>query len=157
MKTNKVDVKNNCFVRIFSVIYLQLTENMLSGDIILTVLNPHSSSPDHNRQRALWVSLVQCFGPFRKRYVKLPSHLDGSQPQSTFSIGTKPGEQASASRHNHHALQHPLALLFWAFCLLWVTLQMHQSVKAGSWKSDIPTLLRELLLSESEGIVDKML
>ncbi len=73
------------------------------------------------------VSPVQCFGPFRKHYVKLPSHLDGSQPQSIFSIGTKPGEQGSASRHNHHALQHTLSPFIWAFSLLWVTLQMHHT------------------------------
>ncbi len=70
---------------------------------------------------------MQCFGPFRKHYVKLPSHLDGSQPQSIFSIGTKPGEQGSASRHNRHALQHTLSPFLWAFSLLWVTLQMQHT------------------------------
>lgn len=91
------------------------------SDTFIFISSPHFSSSDTNRQWALWVSLAQHAGPSRNCYAKLPSHLDGSQPESTFSTGTKPGQRGSASRCNCHALQHSLLPLIWAFTLIWVT------------------------------------
>lgn len=102
---------------------------------------------------------------------KLPSHLDDSQPQSTFSIGTEPGEQGLASRIDLSCPPTPVITVHLSLQYDLSDLQMHQThphasearwqcvqgVKGGRRNSDIPTLLRELLLSESDGIVDRTL
>lgn len=79
--------------------------------------------------RALWVSLAQPSGPFTNLYVKPPSHLDGSEPQSTFSTGTGPVQQGLAFKHNchYHHSYHPSEYDLWQ--LKWQTHHTRPRVK----------------------------
>lgn len=84
----------NCFVQNFGV-----KKKKKMPKVFATDCEQAFCWPRHLKPTLLLIRPKQAEGIMGiSSTTKLPSHLDDSQPQSTFSIGTEPGEQGSTSR-----------------------------------------------------------